>query len=72
MRKSSCLSNHYIMKTYRGVVVQIHDFLTTALIEDEWSVSRFGHYIPVAHYIYCWVGTVSGVDAEKSKFFTLL
>jgi hypothetical protein len=32
------------MKTYGGVDVQTHNFLTSALIEGEWSASRHGRF----------------------------
>jgi hypothetical protein len=34
------------MKTYWGVEVQLHAFLTSALDEGEWSVSRPGRFTP--------------------------
>jgi hypothetical protein len=34
------------MKKYGGVDVQIHVFLTSALVEDEWSASRPGRFTP--------------------------
>jgi hypothetical protein len=33
---------HYAMKAYGGVDVQIHVFLSPALIEGEWSASQPG------------------------------
>jgi hypothetical protein len=36
------------MKAYGGVDVQIHNFLTTALVGGEWSVSRPGRFTPGA------------------------
>jgi hypothetical protein len=52
---------HHTMKTYRGVEVQIHIFLTLALDGGEWSASHFGHFIlgeraPGIHWIRGWVG----------------
>jgi len=49
------------MKTYRGVEVQLHAFLTSALDGGEWSVSRPGRFTPRkrapgAHWIGGWVG----------------
>jgi hypothetical protein len=32
------------MKAYRGVDVQTHVFLTSALVGDEWSASRLGRF----------------------------
>jgi hypothetical protein len=34
------------MKTYKGVDVYIHIFLTSALIGGEWSDSRLGRFTP--------------------------
>jgi hypothetical protein len=34
------------MKTYEGVGVQTHVFLTSALVGDEWSASRLGRFTP--------------------------
>jgi hypothetical protein len=34
------------MKTYGGVDVEIHIFLTSALDEGEWSASRPGRFTP--------------------------
>jgi hypothetical protein len=34
------------MKTYVGVDELIHVFLTSTLVGGEWSVSRFGYFIP--------------------------
>jgi hypothetical protein len=51
------------MKTYGGVDVYIHIFLTSALAGGEWSASRPGR----------WVDPRAGLDdLEKRKFFTLL
>jgi hypothetical protein len=65
------------MKTYGGVDVQIHVFLTSALIGGEWSASRpcrFTHRerTPDIHSIGGWVNPTAGLDdVEKRKFFTL-
>jgi hypothetical protein len=40
------LPQHYAMKTYGGVDVYIHVFLTSALLGGERSVSRPGRFIP--------------------------
>jgi hypothetical protein len=65
------------MKVYGGVDVQVHIFLTSALVGGEWSVSRPGRFIPKetvpgTHWI-GWVGPRAGLnDMEKRKFLTLL
>jgi hypothetical protein len=34
------------MKTYVGVDVYIHIFLTSALVRDDWSATRHGRFTP--------------------------
>jgi hypothetical protein len=61
------------MKTYGGVDVQIHVFLTSALVGAEWSASlpdRFnpGESAPGKHWIGGWVGPGTGLDdIERRK-----
>jgi hypothetical protein len=48
------------MKAYRGVNVQTHVFLTSALVGGEWSASRPGRFTPGeiapgTHWIGGWV-----------------
>jgi hypothetical protein len=31
--------NHYAMKTYGGVDVEIHDFVTSVIVDDDWRCS---------------------------------
>jgi hypothetical protein len=55
------------MKTYGGMDVQIHIFLTSALIGGEWSPSRPcyftpGERAPGAHWIGGWVASRAGLD----------
>jgi hypothetical protein len=65
------------MKAYGAVEVQIHIFLTSALIGDEWSASRrcrFNSGVKSARYTWIggWVGTRAGLDdVEERKFLTL-
>jgi hypothetical protein len=60
------------MKTYRGVDVQIHVFLTSALAGGKWSASRPSLFNPGIHWIGGWVGPRAGLDdVEKRKSFTL-
>jgi hypothetical protein len=62
------------MNSYGGVDVQIHIFLTSALIGGEWSASRPGRFTPRKrapgiNWIGGWVGTRTGLnDVEKTKF----
>jgi hypothetical protein len=59
-----------------GVDVQIHIFLTSALIGGEWSNSRPGRFTPGertsgTHWIGGWVDLRAGLDdLEKRKFLT--
>jgi hypothetical protein len=60
------------MKTYGGVDVYIHIFLTSALVRDEWSASRPDRFTPATHWIGGWVGSRASLDnVEKRKFFIL-
>jgi hypothetical protein len=65
------------MKTYWGVDVYIHIFLTSALTGGEWSASRPGRFTagdkaPGTHSIGGWVDLRTGLeDVEKRKFLTL-
>jgi hypothetical protein len=65
------------MKVYGEVDVYIHVFLTSAVVEDEWSASRLcrftpGERAPGTHWIGGWVGPIAGLDdVEKRKFLTL-
>jgi hypothetical protein len=47
------------MKVYVGVDVQIHVFLTSALVGSEWSVSRFG-FLPPEKMLQVPVGQETG------------
>jgi hypothetical protein len=64
------------MKTYGGVEVQTHIFLTSALVGGESSASRPGRFThgeraPGTHYTGGWVGPRAGLDMEKWKLLTL-
>jgi hypothetical protein len=65
------------MKTYGGVDVYLHVFLTSALVGGEWSPSRRGRFTreetaPVTHWIGGLVGLRVGLDeVEKRKFLVL-
>jgi hypothetical protein len=64
------------MKAYGGVDVWIHIFLTSPVVEGEWSASHLGRFTrcertPVTHWIGCWVDPRNDVDnLEKRKFLT--
>jgi hypothetical protein len=65
------------MKMYVGVDAQIHIFLTSALVADEWSASGPGRFTPRerapgTHCIEGWVGPKASLDKVKmGKLFTL-
>jgi hypothetical protein len=65
------------MKTYGGVDVETHVFLTSAIGGGEWSASRPGRFTPGerdpgTHRIGGWVEPRVGMDdVEKRKFLTL-
>jgi hypothetical protein len=65
------------MKAYWGLDMQIHIFLTSASVGDEWSASRPGRFIrgeraAGTHWIGGWVGPSVGLDdLEKRQFLTL-
>jgi hypothetical protein len=62
--------SHDIFGSNPVVEVQIHIFLTSALVGGEWSASRPGRFTlgkraPCTH----WIGSLD--DVEKRKFLTL-
>jgi hypothetical protein len=66
------------MKAYGGVDVQIHIFLTSALVGGDCQLHAPASFTPAeralgTHWIGGWVGPRAGLDdVEKKKFFTLL
>jgi hypothetical protein len=66
------------MKTYGGVSVYIHVFLTSAPVAGEWSTSHHGPFTPEevasgTHWIGGWVGPKTGLDdMERRKILPLL
>jgi hypothetical protein len=65
------------MKAYGVLDLQIHIFVTSALVGSEWSASRPsritpGERISVTNWIWGWVGPRTGLhDVENRKYFTL-
>jgi hypothetical protein len=65
------------MKTYGGVDVQIHVFLTSTLVGGKWTTSRLGRFTPVersfgTHWIRVWLGPRADLDdVENRKFLPL-
>jgi hypothetical protein len=72
-----CLTKHYAKKTYGEMDVQIHVFLTSALVGGGWSDSRHDRFIlgeraPSTLWIGVWIGSRAVLDdMEKLKCFTL-
>jgi len=63
------------MKTYWGIEVQLHAFLTSALDGGEWSASRPSRLpprerAPASHWIGGWVGPRAVLGAQKLTFHT--
>jgi hypothetical protein len=64
------------MKTCGGVDVQIHVFLTSALVGGKWPASRPGRFTPaekapVTYWIGGWVSSRTVLhDVERRKSFT--
>jgi hypothetical protein len=55
------------MNVYGGVDIQIHIFLTSALVRGEWSASRLcrftlGERVSGTRWIEGWVGLRAGLD----------
>jgi hypothetical protein len=59
------------MKAYRELDVEIHIFLTSALIGSEWTASCPGRFTPGIHLIGDWVDPRPGLDEMEKKFLTL-
>jgi hypothetical protein len=62
------------METYGVVAVEIHVFLSSALVGSEWSASRLGRYnsgegAPVSRWIESWVGSRAALDAVEKRIF---
>jgi hypothetical protein len=60
------------MKAYGGVDVEVHIFLTSALVGGEWTASHPCRFIPRTHCIVGWVDPRADLDyMENRKFLTL-
>jgi hypothetical protein len=72
VKLSLCLTKHRAMKTYWGVEVLLHVFLTSGLYGGEWSASRSGRFTPRerAHgtrWTGGWVGPRAGLDTVVKR-----
>jgi hypothetical protein len=66
------LTKHHAMKTYGGVGVLLHAFITSALDGCEWPTSRPGRFTPGerdsdARWVGGWVGPRAGLDAVVKR-----
>jgi hypothetical protein len=60
------------MKVHGEVDIDIHVFLTSALVGGEWSASSFGPFAAGTLWIRGWVDPRAGLDeVEKWQFWTL-
>jgi hypothetical protein len=57
----------HAMKTYGGVEVHLHAFLTSTLEGDEWWTWQPGHFTPGTHWIGGWEGSRVGLDVVTKK-----
>jgi hypothetical protein len=55
------------MKTYGGVEVSVHAFLTLVLDAGEWSTPSHGRLAPDTHRTGGWVGSEAGRDAVEKR-----
>jgi hypothetical protein len=55
------------MKVYGGNDVQVHVFLTSELVGDEWSPLRPGERAPTTHLIRGWMGPRTGLDDVEKR-----
>jgi hypothetical protein len=61
------LCSNYVMKAYGELDIQIHIFLTSALVGGEWSASCLCGFTPRemypgTHWLGGWVGLKYGLD----------
>jgi hypothetical protein len=72
VKLSLCLTKHHAMKTFWGVEVWLHSFLTSAVDRGEWSASRLGRFTPrerapVTHWIRGSVGPRAVLDVVVER-----
>jgi hypothetical protein len=71
------LTEHHTMKSYVGVEVELHSFLTSALVEDELSAARPDRFTLLegdfdAYYIRGWIEPRAGLNYLLAACFSLL
>jgi hypothetical protein len=64
------------MKSYEGMDLLIHVFLTAALVGGAWSASRPGRFIPgekaaCTHWIGGWLDPRAGLDDLEKRILDL-
>jgi hypothetical protein len=67
-----CLTKRHAMKTYGGVEVQLHAYLTPGIDGGEWSASGPGRFTlkegaPGTHWIGGWMGPRTVLDAVMKR-----
>jgi len=72
VKLSLCLTKYYAPKTYGGVEVYLHVFLTSTLDRGESSISCSGERDPSSLWIGGWVGPEASLDAVAKRKFCVL
>jgi hypothetical protein len=67
VKLSLCLTKHHTVKTYDGVLIQLHAFLTLVLDGSEWLASGPDRSTPDTHYKGGWVGPRNGLNPMTKR-----